>query len=111
MHSPEKYLEVPLDFSPEKMNSSFAEFKQDYPEFETTHILDELRDLEYARLDWHDQIYLDYTGGGLYANSQLLKHMELLRCNVFGNPHSDNPTSIAMTKLVERARIKILSFF
>lgn len=111
MHSSEKYLEVPLDFSPEKINSSFAEFKQNYPEFETTHILDELRDLEYARLDWHDQIYLDYTGGGLYANSQLLKHMELLQCNVFGNPHSENPTSVAMTKLVERARIKVLSFF
>ncbi|HEY3362660.1 MAG TPA: aminotransferase class V-fold PLP-dependent enzyme [Methanosarcina sp.] len=37
--------------------------------------------------------------------------MELLQCNVFGNPHSENPTSMAMTKLVERARNKILSFF
>ncbi len=111
MHPTEKYSEVTPEFSPDKMNSSFAEFKQNYPEFETTHILDELRELEYARLDWQDQIYLDYTGGGLYANSQLLKHMELLQCNVLGNPHSENPTSMAMTKLVERARDKILSFF
>ncbi len=108
---PNKYSEITPDFSSEKMNISFEEFKKNYPEFETTQVLDELRKLEYARLDWHDQIYLDYTGGGLYANSQLMKHMELLRCNVFGNPHSDNPTSMAMTKLVDRARSKILSFF
>ncbi|HEY3363278.1 MAG TPA: hypothetical protein VGK06_16035 [Methanosarcina sp.] len=65
----EKSLKVNPDFSPEKMSSSFAEFKQNYPEFETTRILDELRELEYARLDWQNQIYLDYTGGGLYASS------------------------------------------
>lgn len=106
-----KCSEATLDFSPEKMNNSFKEFKQNYPGFEATQFLDELRELEYARLDWHDQIYLDYTGGGLYANSQLMKHMDLLRCNVFGNPHSENPTSMAMTKLVERARGKILNFF
>jgi len=109
--STEKYSEVTLEFSPEKMNGSFVEFKQNYPEFETTHILDKLRELEYARLDWNDQIYLDYTGGGLYASSQLLKHMELLQYNVFGNPHSENPTSMAMTKLVDQTREKILSFF
>lgn len=73
MNAIEKDLEVNSDFSPEKMNSSFAEFKQNYPEFETTHILDELRELEYARLDWQDQIYLDYTGGGLYANKPILE--------------------------------------
>lgn len=111
MHSSEKYSEVTFDFSSENMNISFAEFKQNYPEFETTHVLDELRELEYARLDWNDQIYLDYTGGGLYASSQLQKHMELLQCSVFGNPHSENPTSMAMTRLVERARNKILKFF
>ena len=40
-----------------------------------------------------DQIYLDYTGGGLYAESQLREHMALLSGDVFGNPHSTNPTS------------------
>ena len=32
-----------------------------------TSALDELRDREYARLDRTGQVYLDYTGGGLYA--------------------------------------------
>jgi molybdenum cofactor sulfurtransferase len=34
-----------------------------------------------------------------------------LRHNVFGNPHSLNPTSAAMTELVERARAGALDFF
>jgi molybdenum cofactor sulfurtransferase len=34
-----------------------------------------------------------------------------LRQNVFGNPHSLNPTSAAMTELVERARAAVLAFF
>jgi selenocysteine lyase/cysteine desulfurase len=34
-----------------------------------------------------------------------------LRDRVFGNPHSLNPTSAAMTELVERARAAVLEFF
>jgi selenocysteine lyase/cysteine desulfurase len=37
--------------------------------------------------------------------------MALLSENVFGNPHSRNPTSMAMTHLVERARAAVLEFF
>ncbi len=69
-----------------------------------------LRALEYARLDEHDQAYFDYTGGGLYAESQLREHQELLRNGVFGNPHSSNPTSRAATHLAERARVAVLAF-
>lgn len=100
-----------MDYSPEEMDAAFAEFRQTYPKFETTHILDKLRAKEYARLDWQDQIYLDYTGGGLYAESQLERHLKLLKCNVLGNPHSQNPTSVAMTHLVDLARSYILQFF
>ena len=62
------------------------------------------RDRSTARLDDHDQVYLDYTGGGLHAASQIDAHAELLRTRVLGNPHSNNPTSLATTELVERAR-------
>ncbi len=37
--------------------------------------------------------------------------MELLNANVFGNPHSNNPTSLAMTHHVESARRSVLEFF
>ena len=73
--------------------------------------LDELRRSEYARLDAGGHVYLDYTGAGLYAESQLREHLELLRSSVFGNPHSVNPTSTAMTELVEQARAAVLAFF
>jgi molybdenum cofactor sulfurtransferase len=90
---------------------ALAAFRRAYPAFDTTSRLDELRATEYARLDEHDQVYLDYTGGGLYAESQLRDHLALLSRNVFGNPHSTNPTSQAMTHLVERARRHVLDYF
>ena len=86
-------------------------FRQAYPAFESTSILDQLRATEYTRLDELEHTYLDYTGGGLYADSQLREHLELLRHNVFGNPHSLNPTSRAMTELDEQARAFVLTFF
>jgi selenocysteine lyase/cysteine desulfurase len=73
--------------------------------------LDDLREREYGRLDAQNHVYLDYTGGGLYADSQLREHMALLQANVFGNPHSHNPTSLAMTELVEQARAYVLHYF
>jgi len=93
------------------MQLALTTFQEKYPTFNRTQHLDELRAKEYARLDQMQQVYLDYTGGGLYAESQLCEHMELLRHNVFGNPHSTNPTSQAMTILVERARAAVLEFF
>ena len=74
-------------------------------------LIDELRGTEFARLDAGGHVYLDYTGAGLYADSQLREHVDLLRQSVFGNPHSLNPTSAAMTELVEQARAAVLRFF
>jgi selenocysteine lyase/cysteine desulfurase len=86
-------------------------FRQAYPAYATTHHLDELRATEYARLDRASHVYLDYTGGGLFADAQVRAHSELLLGNVFGNPHSSNPTSAAMTALVEQARAAVREFF
>jgi molybdenum cofactor sulfurtransferase len=86
-------------------------FLKSYPAYPTTHIIDELRTTEYARLDLGGHIYLDYTGGGLYAESQLRRHNRLLAEHVFGNPHSSNPTSMSATQLVEHAREYVLKFF
>ncbi len=90
---------------------AFADFLTRYPTFSQTKILDDLRATDYGRLDRENHIYLDYTGGGLYADSQITAHMEMLRKGVFGNPHSHNPTSSAMTELVERARAYVLHYF
>ena len=72
---------------------------------------DTLRATEYARLDRAGHVYLDYTGGCLYASRQLREHQALLADGVFGNPHSSNPTSRAATEGVERARAAVLRYF
>jgi len=89
----------------------YQDFIQAYPAYDTTHDLDELRERDYARLDRLGQVYLDYTGGGLYGESQLRAHQKLLARNVFGNPHSTNPTSIVATRLIESTRRAVLDFF
>lgn len=66
---------------------------------------------EYPYLEENGQTYLDYTGGNLYAIKQLDEHHHLLKSNVFGNPHSTNPTSQLATKYVKAARQKVISFF
>jgi molybdenum cofactor sulfurtransferase len=93
------------------MGDALAAFQQQYPAFASTRLLDDLRATEYARLDNEGQIYLDYTGGGLYAERQLREHLALLSQRVLGNPHSDNPTSSAMTDLVDHARAFVLDYF
>jgi selenocysteine lyase/cysteine desulfurase len=91
--------------------AAYAAFLYRFPEFAATAQVDTLRATDYSRIDRTGQIYLDYTGGGLYAESQLHTHHELLAAHVFGNPHSQNPTSLAMTHLVEQARAYVLEFF
>ena len=41
-----------------------------------------LRNVEYKRLDNNKQVYLDYTGGNLYAKSQIMEHQDLLINNI-----------------------------
>jgi selenocysteine lyase/cysteine desulfurase len=93
------------------MDSALADFLKAYPGFKATQFMDDLRKREFSRLDEQGHIYLDYTGGGLYADSQIRQHTDMLRNGVFGNPHSTNPTSEASTELIERARACVLDFF
>src|SRR5690242_4345876 len=70
-----------------------SDFNATYPEYAATARLDKLRATEYSYLDEGGHVYLDYTGAGLCAQSQLLAHAARLRAGCYGNPHSDNPTS------------------
>ncbi|HJO82867.1 MAG: aminotransferase class V-fold PLP-dependent enzyme [SAR202 cluster bacterium] len=91
--------------------AAYPAFRRTYPAFDSTLTLDDLRAAEFSRLDEQNHVYLDYTGGGLYANSQLREHMALLESGVYGNPHSGNPTSEATTDLVDSARESVLRYF
>ena len=93
------------------MTDSYKEFLAEYPDYASTHIIDALRSREYRRLDEQNHVYLDYTGGSLHAESQVLDHAKLLNEHIFGNPHSASPSSHRMTTLVERTRRAVLDWF
>jgi selenocysteine lyase/cysteine desulfurase len=88
-----------------------ADFRAAHPEYGETSKLDELRATEYGYLDEGGHVYLDYTGAGLAARSQLRAHAARIDAGCFGNPHSENPTSSASTRLVEAARTAVLRHF
>jgi selenocysteine lyase/cysteine desulfurase len=88
-----------------------AAFAAQWPEYEHTRALDDLRAREFARLDASGQVYLDYTGAGLWSEALVRDHAALLTGHVFGNPHSANPSSQFSTDLVERARRHVLTYF
>ena len=54
-------------FEPSGLGIAEAEFLDAHPEFDPGGSFSDLRRAEYGRLDAEDQVYLDYTGGGLHA--------------------------------------------
>jgi molybdenum cofactor sulfurtransferase len=92
------------------MGADLAGFQAAYPAYDVGAV-EALRSREYARLDARGHVYLDYTGAGLYAESQPREHLALLSREVFGNPHSTNPSSQSATDYAERARTSVLDFF
>lgn len=106
-----KQIDPACIYAPENLEAARSAFTAANPAFAATAHIDTLRQTDYGRLDNTGQIYLDYTGGGLHAASQLQTHMQLIGENVFGNPHSNNPTSLAMTHHVEKARDYVLEYF
>jgi molybdenum cofactor sulfurtransferase len=90
---------------------AYLRFLSEHPGYATTDAVDALRASEYSRLDAGGHVYLDYTGGSLYAASQIREHVALLNGEVFGNPHAASLSSTATTGLVERTRRAVLEYF
>ena len=86
-------------------------FLERFPEFGDPSAVDVLRRSEFGRLDRKGHTYVDYTGGGLFGESQVKKHAAFLTETVLGNPHSTNPTSAVATAGVARCRKRVLEFF
>ena len=86
-------------------------FLDSHPAYAGTSALDDLRAAEYGRLDAQGTVYLDYTGGGLHADSQVREHAALLGQQVFGNPHSASPSSDGDDRRRRAARAAVLDYF
>lgn len=93
------------------LQHAYEEFLKKYSQAMQLRSFDELRRRQYRRLDKTGHDYLDYTGGSLYADSLVWAHGDLLMRDVFGNPHSSNPTSTLSTQYVEKARTDVLAYF
>lgn len=91
--------------------AAFDEFRNAHPEYASTGVIDDLRASDFSRLGDAGHVYLDYTGGSLYASRQVQRHQEMLLGNVYGNPHSANPTSALTTELLHRTRERVLRYF
>ena len=102
---------TPNQYDASLLEEAFSAFSAAHAQYAQTTALDDLRADDYERLDRLGHVYLDYTGGGLYGRSQVRRHLELLENTVLGNPHSDNPTSLASTQLVAETRDAVLAFF
>lgn len=70
-----------------------------------------LREREYGRLDRSGEVYLDYTGSALHAESHVRSHLETLAASVLGNPHAWSVASLRSTEIIEDARRMTLEFF
>ncbi len=84
---------------------------ENYPDLLVDPFFFNLRKKEFSRLDESNHTYLDFTGGGLYAESQLNTHFQQLQQSVLGNPHSTNPSSQLSTNRVDETRAKVLEYF
>ncbi len=97
--------------APAEVEAEFKSFLLRYPDYAGTQVLDGLREEEFSRLDRQGHVYVDYTGGGLFGESQVREHMDFLTGTVLGNPHSTNPSSTLATDRIARCRRRILRFF
>ncbi len=93
------------------MSGALQRFMEGCPAYASTAAIDDLRVRDFGRLDAASHVYLDYTGGSLYAESLVREHAQRLLHEVLGNPHSDSPASKRSTELVEHTRARVLRFF
>src|SRR5262249_57851267 len=103
--------QTPPAHAPCGLGAAQVAFLAGFPRFDPDGSFAALRQREYNRLDADHHVYLDYTGSGLHAASQVDAQVALLQNGVLGNPHSNNPTSLAATALVEQTRLRVCEFF
>jgi molybdenum cofactor sulfurtransferase len=91
-----------------QMEMEYASFVKNYPSYVNLS-LDQLRLTQYPKLK--DICYADWTGAAIPPQVLLETHLEFLKNNLLGNPHSHHePSSFAMG-LVKQTRAAVLQFF
>lgn len=77
----------------------FADFMSRFGnDYGYNNTIDDLRENDMKRMK--GAVYLDYTGSGMYRESQIQKCANLLLNGVYGNAHSRSPSSLNTEHLV-----------
>ena len=87
--------EVRDEISRPEFMDFMSKFGDDYVYNNT---IDDIRESDMKRLK--GAVYLDYTGSGMYRESQIQKCSNLLLNGVYGNAHSRSPSSLNTEHLV-----------
>ncbi|KAI4888314.1 hypothetical protein NFI96_017613 [Prochilodus magdalenae] len=88
---------------------TFESFSGVWPHYGFNTEQTELIQREFTRI--RDITYLDHAGTTLFPESQIRKFCEDISRNVYGNPHSHNPSSRLTHDTVESVRYRILEHF
>ncbi|CAG8778622.1 23413_t:CDS:10, partial [Cetraspora pellucida] len=93
-----------------KYNTKKLEFLKEFSsQYGYNGKIDSIRENEYPQLK--GSVYLDHSGATAYAKSVLNSFTNDLTNNLFGNPHSYNPSSQLTSQRVELIRARILRHF
>ncbi|CAG8606798.1 15196_t:CDS:10, partial [Racocetra persica] len=93
-----------------KYNTEKSEFLKEFSsQYGYNGKIDSIRENEYPQLK--GSVYLDHSGATAYAKNVLDSFTNDLTNNLFGNPHSYNPSSQLTSQRVELIRARILRHF
>ena len=83
--------------------------KTEYPQLRSSSV--DMLHMPLKQLTYLDVTYLDHAGTTLYARSLVDQVSRDLSSNLFGNPHSQSPSSLLSTHRIDDARTSTLRFF
>lgn len=102
---------LPHSFQNDDVARAYAAFLKEFPEYQSTWILDSLRRTDFGRLDRSGETYVDYMGGAQHPESLVRVHGHFLSENTLGNTHSVSNSSMLSSICADEARNAVLSFF
>ncbi|XP_034537125.1 molybdenum cofactor sulfurase [Notolabrus celidotus] len=88
---------------------SFETFTQTWDHYGYSANFEELVEQEFPRMK--GITYLDHAAATLYPESLLRDYFQDISRNVYGNPHSHNPSSRLTHDTIERVRYRVLQHF
>src|SRR6266542_4128202 len=94
----------------QNLNKEKLDFLKEFPsKYGYGGKIDQIREKEYPQLK--SCVYLDHTGSTTFAKSLVTNFVDDITNNLYGNPHSDSPSSQASTKRIKQVRTRILKHF